>query len=91
MSAGYTFILSQLSHGKCGGAEECLTHSPSGPRTLREEELTVHRGTLSMTRRTAVNRVNRRVEQQYIQDEECYAGKKADADIEPGLTTVHKG
>jgi len=36
MATGRSFIPSQLSHGKCGVDEERVTHSPSGPRTLRE-------------------------------------------------------
>ena len=38
MATGYSAIPSQLSHGGCGGDEGRLTHSPPGPRTLREGE-----------------------------------------------------
>jgi len=39
MATSCSSIPSQLSHGRCGGDEGRLTHSPSGRRTLRERVL----------------------------------------------------
>jgi len=88
MATGRSSISSQLSHGRCGGDEGRLTHSPSGPRTLRERVLcsstrhadhdTEDGGQSSHSEGRAAVR----------QGEECYAGEEADPDEEPGLMTV---
>jgi len=88
MATGRSSISSQLSHGRCGGDEGRLTHSPSGPRTLTERVLcssprhadhdTEDGGQSGHSEGRAAAR----------QGGECYAGEEAAADEEPGLMTV---
>jgi len=88
MATGRSSILSQLSHGRCGGDKGRVTHNPFSPRTLRES-------VLCSSTRHAVHDAKDGGQSGHSEDraavrqgEECDAEEEVDADEEPGLMAV---
>ena len=88
MATGHSSIPSQHSHGRCGGDEGRLTHSPCGPKTLRERVLCSSPRHADHDTEDGGQSGHSESRATVRQGEKCYARKEADVDEEPGLITV---